>query len=81
MPADLTYWRDSMFTRFLPNTHAGETAWDEMAKEDGVAAVFRHQEAATLRQLRAAGYTVAKEPKAAPMSPDEIDAMLAELGV
>lgn len=79
MPADLTYWRDSMFTRFLANTPAGEAAWDEMAKEDGVAAVFHHQEAATLRQLRAAGYTVAKEPKAAPMSPAELDALLSKL--
>lgn len=76
MTPDLSYSRSGPFTRFYPNTPAGESAWREMAKADGVAAVLRQHEASVISQLRAAGYSVRKEAKET-MSIDEI---LTELG-
>lgn len=74
---DLNYTQDEMFTRFLANTPAGEDAWRVIAAGcDGVAAVFNHQAAGTLAQLRRAGYSVGK----AKPSKVNIDDILAELG-
>lgn len=76
MKADLEYTNGGMFTRFYPNTPAGEDAWREMAKEDGVAAVLSIHSKNVISQLRNAGYTV---KKAAPVT-QTIDDILAELG-
>lgn len=76
MTHDLTYTQDGLFTRFIPNTPAGENAWREMHKHDATAVLNIHA-AGVLKQLRAAGYTVAK---AKPCKVD-INALLAELGV
>lgn len=78
---DITYFRDGMFTRFLPETQAGEDAWRVMVEEDadGVSAVLTVHERAVMRQLRDAGLVVRKATPAAPMTADELDAMLAEL--
>jgi hypothetical protein len=74
---DLEYTNDGMFTRFIPNTPAGENAWREMAKDDGVAAVLNNHAKAVISQLRKAGYTVAK---AKPVK-QSIESILAELEV
>ena len=77
---DLIYWRDDLFTRFHPETKAGEDAWRMIAANcDGTAAVFHHQEASTLRQLRAAGYIVAFR-RAVPVGGMTDDEILRELG-
>ncbi len=61
---DLTDTKDGMFTRFMPHTTEGEIAWNEIAKQtSGTGAVFTFHEAQTLKQLRAAGYTVRKAKK------------------
>jgi len=76
---DLTYITDGLFTRFIPNTPQGEAVWREMAKDDGCAAVLNIHAVAVLKQLRAAGYSVSKaKPK--PVSMEEIDSLLNELG-
>ncbi len=78
--ADLTYFNDSMFTRFISHTDAGDKAWNEMAAEcDGVAAVFNHQAKAVIAQLRRAGYEVKKSPKQKPLTAAELDTLLEEL--
>jgi len=73
---DLTYITDGLFTRFMPNTPQGEAVWRVMAKEDGVAAVLTIHEQSVFKQLRAAGYKIAKAKPVA-LSDDE----LRELGI
>ena len=76
---DISYFRTDLFTRFVPNTKAGETAYAEIARvNEGVAAVLVCHEATTLHQLRAAGYTVSKH-RAAKFSDIADDELLAEL--
>jgi hypothetical protein len=77
MKADIEYTNSGMFTRFYPNTSAGEAVWREMAKQDGVAAVLSFEAKKTIAQIRAAGYTVAKAKKPT----ESVDDILAELGV
>lgn len=77
MKADIEYSNHGLFTRFYPNTAAGESVWREMAKEDGVAAVLSFEAKKTIAQIRAAGYSVAKAKK----TTQSIDDILAELGV
>lgn len=80
--ADLVYTADNMFTRFMPETKAGEDAWRTMANQlDGVAVVLNIHAQVTINQLRKAGYKVAKAKKPAPVIVSEIDELLAELGV
>ena len=77
---DLEYVTTGLFTRFIPHTKAGEDAWREMAAHDAVS-IFTMHKAAVLAQLRAAGYSVRRAPKRAPVTALEIDNLLAELGV
>lgn len=72
---DLTYITIGIYTRFFPETDAGKIAWLTMAKDDGVAAIYSCHTDNVLRQLRKAGYSVAKA-KPSTMSIDDI---LAEL--
>lgn len=72
---DLTYLTTGMFTRFFPETEAGKAAWLTMATQEGVAAVLACHTENVLRQLRKAGYSVAKA-KPSTLSMDDI---LAEL--
>jgi hypothetical protein len=61
MKTDLSFTEDGMFTRFLPNSPAGETAWAELAKNsDGSGAFLTVHAAGIVRQLRAAGYAVSR---------------------
>lgn len=76
MLVDIEYANHGLFTRFYPNTKAGEVAWNEMAKEDGVAAVLTFEAKKVIAQLRAAGYTVAKAKKPT----ESIEDILAQLG-
>ena len=75
---DISYTSDKMFTRFLPESKAGEDVWREMAsKMGGVAAVFNFESKAIIAQMRAAGYKVGKaKPIKLDMSDDEILAAL-----
>lgn len=77
---DLTYITSGLFTRFIPHTKAGEDAWREMHSHDAIS-IFTMHKGAVLAQLRAAGYSVRKAPKAKPVTELEIDNLLAELGV
>lgn len=76
MQADIEYKDHGMFTRFYANTTAGEYAWREMAKEDGVAAVLTPHAKPVIAQLRRAGYSVAKAKK----NEQSIEDILTELG-
>jgi hypothetical protein len=75
---DLTYTTSGMFTAFLPETKAGEDAWRVMNAQDNGDRILTVHLQAVLRQLRAAGYKVAKAKK---VVMGDIDEMLAELGV
>lgn len=77
MAADLTYSNDGMFTRFYPETPAGEEAWRTMA-QGGAAAFLPFQIPGILSQLRAAGYKVSKA-RVVKMSGRETDDLAAEL--
>lgn len=77
---DISYTNDKMFTRFMPESKAGEDVWREMAsKMGGVAAVLNFEAKAIIAQMRAAGYKVGKaNPVKLDMSDDEL---LVALGV
>lgn len=79
MSADLTYFKAGMFSGFVANTPAGEDAWRELAKQSqGTAKFLTHHMAGIIRQLRAAGYSVAKVK---PIKAGEIDALISALGM
>ena len=77
---DLTFTSEGMFTRFDPETDAGERAWAEMLDQNGgTSKVLTTHAAAVAAQLRSAGYVVHKARPRAPMKPGELEALLAEL--
>lgn len=77
---DFSYTDQGLFTAFIPNTKAAETAWRELATvTDGTGKVPTVQAKQFIHQLKVAGYTVGKAPKAKPLTLDQIDDMLAEL--
>lgn len=83
MVTDLTYsCTDGIWTRFYPCTPEGEAAYNVMAQADpdGVVAFTPAQLAGVMYQLKAAGLTVRKAKASKPLSLEEIDAMLEELG-
>lgn len=58
---DLTYRTDGLFTSFYPETEAGHAAWLQIFNQtDHTGKVFTWQTEDTIRQLRAAGYSVRK---------------------
>ena len=76
---DLVFWRDDVFTRFLPETPAGESAWRVIAEQcDGTAAVLRSQERSILAQLRRAGLVIIHRAPAPSADVDD-ETLLAEL--
>jgi hypothetical protein len=78
--ADLTYSPAGPFVAFFAETPAGEAAWRELASHsDGTAKFLPAQLPGVLSQLCAAGYRVAKAKPRAPLSADDLDAMLSEL--
>lgn len=78
---DLTYLDTGLFVSFFAETAAGEFAWDELARHsDGSGRFLSSQLPGVLAQLRASGFTVHKAKPRKPLSPDDLDAMLAELG-
>jgi len=75
---DLEYIISGMFTSFIPMTPAGEDAWRVIMSGDSTQILTIHLNN-VLAQLRKAGYSVAKAKKAAPVTANEIDNLLAEL--
>lgn len=78
--ADLEYINTGLFTKFIPNTPAGEAAWRVMHADNGNNVVLTIHAKNVIAQLRKAGYSVAKAKKA-PAWTSEDDQLLAELGV
>lgn len=77
---DLTYaCHDGMWTRFYPETPAGDTAYNVMAKadKDGVVAFLAPQVPGVLAQLRKAGLIVRKASKPLPVTDAELDEFFA----
>lgn len=56
---DLTYRQGEMFTRFMPETKAGELAWNKMQEQEGTVILNIHA-SNVIQQLRNAGYKVTK---------------------
>lgn len=77
--SDLEYINTGLFTRFIPNTPAGENAWRVMHEANGETVLSIHA-ANVIGQLRRAGYSVAKAKKAPAWTAAD-DQLLAELGV
>lgn len=76
---DMTYRTDGLFTTFLPQTPAGESAWRELAaKTDGTGKVLATQTEDAVRQLHEAGYTVV-ETTGVETTPEEDEELLNEL--
>jgi hypothetical protein len=75
MTYDLEYINTGMFTRFVPNTSAGEDAWRVMAASDGSGAMLSIHLDNVLRQIRKAGLSVGKA-KPCKTSVDDILAKL-----
>lgn len=78
---DLTHsCPDGIWTRFYPETAAGEEAWRSMAAADpqGVVAFLPAQVPGVVAQLKAAGLKVAK---AKPVSAADLEAILDEIDV
>lgn len=62
--SDLTYVTYGLFVQFYPETPAGKQAWAELARHtDGTGKVLKSHLANTLRQLKRAGYIVARGKK------------------
>lgn len=76
---DLEYIDTGLFTRFIPNTPEGESAWRTM-DENGGACVFTLHADKAIAQLRKAGYSVKRAKKQPPLTACQIDNLLAELG-
>lgn len=80
---DLTYaCHDGLWTRFYPQTPAGDEAYNTMAKadKDGVVAFFEPQVPGVLAQLRGAGLLVRKARKTKPLTEKQLNELLAEIG-
>jgi hypothetical protein len=61
---DLTYLHQGIFTVFFPESKSGEAAWREIAsKTEGSGKIFTMHLKDTLKQLRKAGFTIAKAKK------------------
>lgn len=72
---------DGIWTRFYPETDAGDEAYNIMAQADpdGVVAFLAPQVPGVLAQLRAAGLAVRKVKPAKILSADGLDALLSDL--
>tara|TARA_R110000868_G_scaffold407230_2_gene688474 strand:- start:35 stop:277 length:243 start_codon:yes stop_codon:yes gene_type:complete len=61
---DLTYLNQGVFTVFFPESKSGEEAWRKIAsKTEGTGKIFTMHLKDTLKQLRNAGFKVAKAKK------------------
>lgn len=80
---DLFYTKNELFTKFIPNTEAGEKVWSQVAAQDkdGVFSVTNMEAQSVIAKFKKAGYSVAMLPKSKPLSADELDLMLAELEI
>lgn len=77
---DITYHTEGLFTRFYPETKAGEELFrDFYIQNENSNAVLTVHLQQVLRQIRAAGYKVAKAKRVAKLTPQAMDEMLAEL--
>ena len=81
MNPDLTYFRQGLFTSFIPVTSAGENAWREIAAQTGgTGKVFTAQLPMFLREIRKAGYSVSMAAKTShEETAKDIDSILEEL--
>lgn len=70
--SDLEYTQNGFWSRFIPNTKAGEEAYKEIIRITGDGAVWNNHLKQTLKQLRDSGYTVSKAKKPTQQEIDEI---------
>lgn len=64
MQPDLFYTKQGLFTCFIPNTTAGETAWRELVSQnEGSPKILTMHLPQVSKQLKAAGYSVKAAPK------------------
>jgi len=79
---DLIYTQNALFTTFYAQTKEGERAEYQIAvKFDGLPQVFNIHAKSTIRQLRKAGFTVAKSKKPTKADFDAIYKEMDALGI
>lgn len=64
MATDINFYRDGMFTNFVPNTEQGENVIRQMLEQSGATKVLSIHADSVIRQIKAAGYSVRKLSKA-----------------
>ena len=79
--ADMTFIDDGMFVTLMPNNPDAEKAWNLINEAFPGCSVPFTAWPSVKSQLKAAGYSVRKQRKMKPVTSEEIDVRLAELGV
>ena len=78
--ADMTFIDDGMFVTLMPNNPDAEKAWNLINEAFPGCSIPFTAWPSVKSQLKAAGYSVRKQRKMKPVTSEEIDGLLAELG-
>jgi len=82
MKNDLTYLNQGLFTAFFPESPAGDKVWQEIASQtDGTGKIFTIHLKNTLKQLKKAGFKIAKTKKTTKADWALVYSEMAELGL
>lgn len=79
--ADMTFIDNGMFVTLMPNNPDAEKAWNLINEAFSGCSIPFTAWPSIKSQLKAAGYSVRKQRKTKPVTSEEIDVLLAELGV
>jgi hypothetical protein len=81
MTKDLIYTQNALFTTFYAQTKEGEVIEQEMIRICGLPKVLNMHAQATIKQIRKAGYTVAKAKEPTAQDWQNIFKEMQELGL
>lgn len=79
--ADMTFIDNGMFVTLMPNNPDAEKAWNIISEAFPGYSIPFTAWPSVKSQLKAAGYSVRKQRKMKPVTSEELDGLLAELGV
>lgn len=78
---DMTFIDNGMFVTLMPNNPDAEKAWNIISEAFPGCSIPFTAWPSVKSQLKAAGYSVRKQRKMKPVTSEELDGLLAELGV
>ena len=78
---DMTFIDDGMFVTLMPNNPDAEKAWCLISEAFPGCSIPFTAWPSVKSQLKAAGYSVRKQRKMKPVTSEELDGLLAKLGV